>query len=110
MSAAFHAQSVRKSRLTEAIFCLLPQKYPRPVIKVTHNKRHYISRYKLMLNDYQAIRHRAMNIVDFEGEFTLIIVNLRTVQLWFRDETRQEEVSTLVSSQRLPAAPRPSSS
>ena len=63
-----------------------------------------------MLNDYQAIRHRAMNTVHLEGKFTLINVNLRTVQLWFKDKTRQEEISTLVSSQHLPAAPTPSSS
>ena len=58
MSAGFPAQSVRKSRLTEASFCLLLQKFPRPVIKITPNKKDYTSRYKLMLNDYKAIRHR----------------------------------------------------
>ena len=40
----------------------------------------------------------------------MINVNLRTAQLWFKDRTRQEEISILVSSQHLPAAPTPSSS
>ena len=81
---------------------------PPPMMMLASKK--YTSRYKLMLNDYEAIRHRVMNTITLLGKFSLINVNLRTVQLWFKDKSREEEIATLISSQHLPALERPCSS
>ena len=42
-------------RILQPFFCHLSQKYPRQMHKLTTSRRGYTSRYKLMLNDYEAI-------------------------------------------------------
>ena len=111
MSAGFPAQFPSKSRVTEAMFEILMNRYPIPLQQgTTPGSRKFVSRCKLMINDYASIRHRVLNTSAFDGKLSLINVNLRTVQLWMKDRDRRDEVKTLIATQKLPAECAPESS
>ena len=92
----------------EAICLHLCDKFPRPQRDPT-----YRFRWRLILSDYNNIRQRLLNSEALLEGSSLVLyhINETTLTKWYKDNTRLDEVRTLLQGKTLPGkvstAPQP---
>ena len=101
LSAGAPAVSPTCSRIVEALCVKLCKRHP--VAK--HDDSRYLSRWRLIISDYEAIRTRVLNCMELVDETTLTLphINETTLIRWFKNTTRRNEVSTLLQGLSLPS-------
>ncbi|PIK51978.1 hypothetical protein BSL78_11126 [Apostichopus japonicus] len=98
LSAGSPASYPNKSRVVEALCILLCEKIPQ-----ARKNDGYTSRWRLILSEYNKVRHRLLNSEDLlEGtELVLLHLNEAMLTLLFKEKTR-DEVNMLLQGRQLP--------
>ena len=105
LSAGSPASSPKKSRLVQAILVKLCDRITQPRReRRADGKQTYISRWKLILSEYNNIRTRLMNSQALlEGtNLMLYTINETTLVQWYKNKERIHEIRTLLQGLELP--------
>ena len=98
LSAGFPASSPAKSRVVEALYLLLCEKFPQSSREVHAGKPFTISRWKLIISEYNSVRARLLNSQALlEGtNLMLYTINQTTLVRWHKNSSRRDEIRLLM--------------